>query len=89
MIVVTIELHSAITHKITHIGRMVINNIGGTDGLGNYDAWVSHDDFVEAPLSQFKDHTSRVGRVENYPRRFCNVWHLVLRSLRSAFPEDC
>lgn len=36
MLVVRVELHSAITNKVTDLGTMVIDNVGGTSSRGNY-----------------------------------------------------
>lgn len=36
MLVVRVELHSAVTGNVTEIGRMVIANVGGTQQVGDY-----------------------------------------------------
>lgn len=76
MIVVKIELHSAITGNVTEIGRMHIANDGtGDSRRGNYN--------VE--LFRRGSGTERVlheARVENYPRLSLSVWHLVFRALK-------
>lgn len=87
MIVVKIELHSAITGKIKKIGEMRISNIGGTKRRGDYAAKVarrgSWPGWYNDP-SKFM----REGSVKNYPRLSYNVWRLVIRSLLSCFPEE-
>ena len=80
MLVVKIELHSAITGVVSEIGRMTIANDGlGTRDRGNYTASVKRRGSYT---------TLREGKVENYPRLSYNVWRLVLRSLRACFPEE-
>lgn len=85
MILVTIELLSARTKQRTLIGAMSIaNDATGTGKNGNYN------------VSVFRKHANggvttdvlRTGRVENYPRLAYNVWRLVARALKSAFPEE-
>lgn len=78
MIVVRVELHSAITGKITEIARAHIANIGGTNNSGDYR--------VETFRGRNKDQldklaSGRAGAVRNYPRLSIHVWHLVARAL--------
>ena len=91
MLVVKIELHSAVTGKVDEIGRMYIANDGtGTAARGSYDAAICRKGTTSPPntFSGGRLDPVRIGRVENYPRLSYNVWRLVLRSLRSCFPED-
>jgi hypothetical protein len=90
MIVVKIELHSAITRRVTELGRMVICNDGtGSAKRGNYDAYVLRKHFTEGQwLARPERVTGRQGRVEEYPRLSYTVWRLVLRALRSCYPEE-
>jgi len=87
MLVLKLELHSAITGEVTEIGRTIIANTGGTREKGNYTCKVarkrnefSNKDTWKEPL--------RTGDVQNYPRLSYNVWRLVIRALLSAFPEE-
>ncbi|MGM4955671.1 hypothetical protein ACT4MK_09975 [Bradyrhizobium barranii] len=78
MIVVRVELHSAITRKVTEIARMRIRNAGGTADLGNYS--------VETLGGRSREQLDRGvcqrgGAVESYPRLRIHVWHLVARAL--------
>ena len=80
MIIVRIELHSAVTGKVSEIGYMQIINDGtGKGARGNYDVNV---------MRRGSTAIQRTGRVDNYPRKSYNVWRLVLRALMSAFPEE-
>lgn len=74
MLVVRIELHSAITGKVTEIGRMhIINTDTGTQKRGNYD--------VEIMRRGTTDKVQRRGSVTDYPRLSYTVWELVRRAL--------
>lgn len=93
MIVVRIELHSAITGKITTIGKMVIGNIGGTSKRGNYKVAVGHKgdvrkDGKDNDLPKIWNRPARSGEVLDYPRLSYNVWRLVARAILAAFPEE-
>jgi hypothetical protein len=76
MILVKIELHSAVTGKITEIGRMKIVNIGGTTTRGNYLAHIMRRGTLTKP--------SKTVNIENYPRLSYSVWELVRRVLESG-----
>jgi hypothetical protein len=74
MLVVKIELHSAITGKVSEIGRMhIINNGHGTHERGEYD--------VEIMRKETTDKVQRRGMVRDYPRQAYTVWELVRRAL--------
>jgi len=84
MIVVKVELHSAITGRVSEIARAEICNVGGTRDSGEYEADLKWRN------SEFGSWLSlaRKGRVRGYPRLSSNIWVLVMRALRSAFPEE-
>ena len=89
MLVVKVELHSAITGKVKLLGAAIIHNVGTShDGkLGTYGVCVAkkpdaHD------LRKIMKKPLRTGEVLDYPRLSYNVWRLVIRALRSAFPEE-
>lgn len=87
MIVVKIELHSAVTNRITTLGTMIIHNVGGTAKRGNYEVCVGNKrDALD--LRKVFNQPQRRGKVDDYPRAAYNVWRLVSRALRSAFPEE-
>ncbi len=78
MIIVRVELHSAITRKVTEIARMKIINAGGSAERGDY--------YVATLRGRSKDQldrgiATREGDVKDYPRQAIHVWHLVARAL--------
>ena len=80
MIVVKVELHSAITGRISEIARMNICNVGGTNTKGDYHCETLRGRSTEAFARRS---VQRTGGVKNYPRLAIHVWHLVARSLAS------
>ncbi len=88
MIVVQVKLISAITGQETLLGSAIIANDGtGTGKHGNYDVKVARKPDA-GDLAKAWAKPLRTGRVEQYPRLAFNMWRLVIRSLRSAFPEE-
>ena len=81
MIVVRVELHSAITGKITEIARAHICNIGGTRARGNYsvEAFRGRD---KAALD--KRSVCHTGTVTNHARLQEHVWNLVAKALKAC-----
>lgn len=88
MIVVKIELHSAITHKVTTIGQMVVANVGGTTERGDYRVHVANKRDADQPPVAWINEAQRRGEVRDYPRLSYNVWRLIARAILSAFPEE-
>ncbi|MCA6108120.1 hypothetical protein [Bradyrhizobium cenepequi] len=78
MIVVRVELHSAITGRITELARAHICNIGGTATKGNYSVSTLRGRDKEAFDRRV---VQRSGEVRDYPRLSVHVWHLVARAL--------
>lgn len=78
MIIVRVELHSAITGQVTEIARAQICNIGGTSTKGDYHV-TSFCGRDKATLD--KRQGQRSGHVLGYPRMSIYVWHLVARGL--------
>lgn len=80
MLVVKVELHSAITREITEIARMTIVNDGtGTGRWGNYVGTV----FRGRSKSQFDKQTiMRTKNLNNWPRLDFHVWNLVSKMLK-------
>ena len=88
MIVVKVELHSAITGKVELLGQAIIRNvITSPDGKrANYKIHVGRRG--ERDLKKVYDKPQRQGWVSNWPRESYSVWRLVSRTLRNAFPEE-
>jgi hypothetical protein len=85
MLVVRVELHSAITRHTTEIARMIIANDGTGDSTrGNYWARAAKGETPENMLPAAIMHASRKLRhveVKDYPRYSKHVWNLVARVL--------
>jgi hypothetical protein len=79
MIVVKIELHSANTLRTTQIG--------GDHEHGDYDVRVMNKGKLDGD-PRLESDICRSGEVTKYPRLSYNVWRLISRALRSAFPEE-
>lgn len=78
MIVVRVELHSAVTGETTEIARMLIDNIGGTHKRGDYRCRTlrgRNSADLDARVVQ------REGRVRGHARLSQHVWHLVSKAL--------
>lgn len=76
MIIVRVELHSAISGEITEIGRMSITNDGtGTQSKGNYVIKLFRKGF-KSVLKQ--------GTVLDHPRLSTSVWTLVYKALKNT-----
>jgi hypothetical protein len=78
MLVIKIELHSAITGKITEIGRMHIFNKGDSidPKIGNYGVHI----FRRGSKSSI----NRVGYVNGHRRLAKPVWNLVAKALKAV-----
>jgi hypothetical protein len=87
MIVVTVTLHSAVTGGKIVLGETIIHNVGGTRERGDYAVCVGRKTQV-GDLRRILLNPLRKGAVDSYPRLSYNVWRLVIRALRSAFPEE-
>lgn len=88
MLVVKIELHSAITGKVSEIGRMNIGNVGGDTERGDYEVQVLRRGNTKDGWALKASEITRTGEVKDYPRLAYNVWRLVFRALKSTFPEE-
>ena len=87
MIVVRVELWSAVTGEKTEIARAVIDNIGGTDRQGDYRARSlrgrSAEALDRALLRINTTGTQREGKVCGHARLSEHVWNLVAKALSS------
>jgi hypothetical protein len=81
MIVVRVELHSAINGRVSEIGRIVIANDGtGSASVGNYRGLA----YRGRSRSQLDRRVvTRTGIVRDYPRLRLHVWNLVAKMLAS------
>lgn len=78
MIIVRVELHSAITGEVTELARMHIANAGGTDAIGDY-----HVSTLNGRSTTALDRgvVQRRGKVLRHQRLALHVWHLVSKAL--------
>lgn len=81
MLIIKIELHSAITHKVTEIGRMAVRNDGGDGTRDNYGAAICK------PGSQDYDNASHRGYVKEHLRGPQHVWSLVYQAIGACLGE--
>jgi len=79
MIIVRVELHSAITGAVTELARMQVANTGtGSDRIGDYDACTYRGRNAET-LS--RGQVQRRGQVIGFPRQALHVWNLIADAL--------
>jgi hypothetical protein len=78
MIVIRVELWSAITGARTELARMHISNIGGTLKRRNY-----HGQTFIGRTTKSLDRlvVSKEATLENYPAEDLHIWNLVRRML--------
>ena len=78
MIVVRVELHSAITGEKTELARMIVDNVGGNKTSGNYRCRT-----LRGRSSAVLDRreVQREGKVIGFPRLSQHIWNLVASSL--------
>ena len=82
MIVVRVELWSAVTGDVTEIARMTIDNIGGTQQSGDYRVRTMRGRSAEALQKAMLAGTiSREAQVLSHPRLRDHVWSLVAKAL--------
>jgi hypothetical protein len=81
MIVVTIELWPmGIKSRKRELGRMLIDNQGGTYKRGDYRVRVLRKGSESKVLRECE--------VKDYPRESYNIWRLICRALKGTFPEE-
>ena len=81
MIIVKVELHSAITRQVTELARMKIINDGSSKNanFGNY----LFQTFKGRSTEQLdKEQEIKHTAVEHWPRQRLHVWNLVCKGLR-------
>lgn len=80
MIRVTVELVSALSGKVEHLGTAIIANDGqGTQTSGNYTAVLTR--------RGTRDRVWKRGRVIGFPRKRLGGWDLLYRALREIVGE--
>lgn len=80
MIIIRVELHSAITGKSTELARMSIVNDGtGTERKGNYDIY-SYRGRDKETLD--KRTLMKQGKISGWNRKEFHVWNLVRKALK-------
>ncbi|QIG76878.1 hypothetical protein EVC30_049 [Rhizobium phage RHph_Y1_11] len=77
MIIVTIELKSAITKKTTKLGELRIAN----DGTSTDDKVMHYDGKIMTKPTFMK--VTREGKVMGHRRHDLTIWHLVAKMLRN------
>lgn len=81
MIIVRVELHSAVNGQVTELARMHVCNEGGTNALRDYSVQVlrgrSKEDLDRRVVQ-------RRGALKQFPSLRLHVWNLVLCALVSA-----
>jgi hypothetical protein len=83
MLVVKVELHSAVTGEVTELGRAIIANEGtGTPDHGNYNVSIGRKGQT-GNIAIFSKPVRR-GYVRQHARLSSSVWILVRKSLEAA-----
>lgn len=84
MLVIRVELWSAITGVKTEIARMDICNVGGTKTRGDYECRTIHGrDKEKLDHSHRNGRHTRKGEVKDHPRLASHVWNLVAKALNN------
>lgn len=88
MIIIRVELWSAVNGEKTELARMVIDNVGGTHQRGDYRARTlrgrSADALNKSLLSMAAGNgVQREGKVLGHARLREHVWNLVAKALSS------
>lgn len=82
MIVVRVELWSAVDGQRTELARAMIDNVGGTRRVGDYACRTyrgrNEHDLDKAMAAET---TTRSSKVDGHRRLDLHVWHLVAKSL--------
>lgn len=79
MLIVEVKLYSAVTGKVTVLGRCAITNIGGTQELGDYYVRTYRKGSKLESLDKLVP--VRQSYVNNHRRRKEHVWKLVRKAL--------
>ncbi len=91
MLRVTVELINANNGKRSVLGVLDIWNVsrlGRDSKRGDYKAAIYKKGTCSPEIPYRNGETIREGSTENYPRLSYPVWRLVLRILKSCYPEE-
>jgi len=80
MIIVRVELWSAITGSVTEIARAEICNVGGSVTVGDYEVRTLRG---RSQAALDRREIQRKGAIRGHERQRLHVWHLVAKALRS------
>lgn len=84
MIVIRVELWSAIDGQKTEIARAMIHNVGGDTKVGDYQGETYRGRSTDAlNHAMRKQQVTRSGTVTGHRRLDLHVWHLVAKMLAS------
>lgn len=84
MIIVRVELWSAVTGRVTELARMNIANVGGSDTKRNYKAVTYRGRSKDALDRAMRvAGITRKGEVFGHQSKALHVWYLVSRALRA------
>lgn len=82
MIVIRVELWSAIDGHKTELARAMIANVGGTEKVGDYQGQTYRGRDGDALSRAMRRHAiTREGKVTGHRRLDLHVWHLVAKML--------
>lgn len=85
MIVIRVELWSAVTGDVTEIARMTIDNVGGTAQSGDYRVRTMRGRSAKAlHKAMLTGSVTREGEVLGHPRLREHVWSLVAKALNAV-----
>lgn len=81
MIIIKVELHSAVTRKITELARMKIYN-DGLETNHNFGNYIFQTFKGRSTLQLNKEQIIKHTEVKHWPKNSLHVWNLVCKGLR-------
>lgn len=82
MIVIRVELWSAINGRRTELARAMIHNVGGSMELADYEGETYRGrSEVALDAAMVNRHVTRRGKVVGHRKQSLHVWHLVAKML--------
>lgn len=81
MIIVKVELHSAITHQITELARMKICNDGQSEN-SNFGDYIFQTFIGRSSEQLNKETEAKNTNVKHWPKHRLHIWNLVCKGLR-------